>query len=156
MSEDAPIEAELVEEPLVVKLPPVVMKGMALTTLIEHGMRQSKIIQGMLAQAAMALERARAASNDGPGGVLKMIVPIMIHRKQYLSQEIQMWGLVMEAAECDLEDIRPELDEIDRVRKTKEDLDGGREEQLFDVEPCDCGRPCEECDGAHDPDEIPG
>lgn len=113
--------------PTVVKVPEVVMRGMALTTLLEHVMRQSKIIQDMLGQATFALERARAASNDGPGAVLKMIVPVMIHRKQFLAQEMQMWALIMECAEIQLEDIRPELDEIDRLNKERESDDNPNE-----------------------------
>ena len=128
-----PVEGTLVDEPLVVKVQPVVMHAMALTTLIEHGMRQAKIMQEMLGQAEFALRRARDASNDGTGSVLKMIIPVMIGRKQYLQREIQMWALVMETAEIELNDLKPELDEIDAANAAKEALDGSSERLLGDV-----------------------
>lgn len=114
-----------ISEPLVVKVKPVVLHAMALTTLLEHGMKQSKVIQEMLNQATFALERARAASNDGPGSVLKMIIPIMIGRKQYFAREMQLWALVMEAAEAELEDIRPAIEAIDAANAAKEEANGG-------------------------------
>lgn len=153
-----PVEGTLADKPLVVKLQPVVIHAMALTTLIEHGMRQAKIMQDMLGQAEFALQRARDASNDGTGSVLKMIIPVMISRKQYLYREIQMWALVMEAAEIELNDLKPELDEIDAANAAKEALDGskaGVSSGMAESEPCDYGSPRDECDGANDPDEIP-
>ena len=119
-----PVEGTPADAPLVVKLDPVVMKGMALTTIIEHGMRQGRVIQEMLNQATFALERARAASNDGSGSVLKMVIPIMIGRKQYFAREMQLWALVMEAAEAELEDIRPAIEAIDAANKAKEEANG--------------------------------
>lgn len=119
-----PVQGTPVDAPLVVKLDPVVMKGMALTTIIEHGMRQGRVIQEMLNQATFALERARAASNDGSGSVLKMVIPIMIGRKQYFAREMQLWALVMEAAEAELEDIRPAIEAIDAANAAKEEANG--------------------------------
>jgi hypothetical protein len=96
-----------------VPIPENVQTRNALVNLIEHGMKQASVVSGMIGQAELALEKARAAQNSGPGNVLKMIIPVMIGRKRYLESELRLWSLVLDAAGADLDELGDVIEDVE-------------------------------------------
>lgn len=115
---------ETEEEKPQVKIPEELRTKAAMEMVIEHGIKQSEIITGMLSQAEVAIDRSMAAPHDGPGSILKMILPIMLGRRKYLRTELEMWNVTLEMIKEDWKDLQEELErkanaeEAARVKET--------------------------------------
>lgn len=113
------------EEKPQVKIPEELRTKVAMEMVIEHGIKQSEIITGMLSQAEVAIDRSMAAPHDGPGSVLKMILPIMLGRRKYLRAELEMWNVTLEMVKEDWKNLQEELERKADAEAKEEPWDEG-------------------------------
>lgn len=67
----------------------------AINQMAFKGGEQFVLLQSMLGQAELAIERATAAGYNGVGRTMKLILPLMRARGKYLMEELSNWMAIM-------------------------------------------------------------
>lgn len=119
---------------------------MALEAMRSHAIKQTEVIGAMIEQAEVAMAKAGAAPNFGPGSVLKMIIPVMEERIKFFNHELSMWNVIIEIVQEELLELTGQYDDSAEEELEHGSSDGGGPEEELPED----GGDAAEADGSGD------